>query len=277
MESGTGRAGLWALGGFTAVALAGYGLFGVRPDRLAALPAWLAGFYGTAFRFFAQGQVWVAGAVLFTFLARRAGARWVPALLVLYGLSLASELAGTGWGIPFGAYAYSELLGARWLGRVPWVIPLSWFLMSLPSYALARVAYPGRAVPRIVLASLLLLSWDLALDPAMSHATRYWVWGDTGPYYGMPWLNLFGWYVTGLVLMTALALLRADGWLRGLSPGWLAAYYGLNLLLPLGMCAIAGLGLAVVATLVALALGGAWVLIARAANGAPAAVPGVAR
>ena len=58
---------------------------------------------------------------------------------------------------------------------------------------------------------LLLLAWDLALDPAMSYATRYWIWGDEGPYYGMPWLNLFGWYVTGVVLMAVLSLLPAVG------------------------------------------------------------------
>jgi uncharacterized membrane protein len=53
----------------------------------------------------------------------------------------------------------------------------------------------GRAC---ALASFVLLSWDLSLDPAMSYATRYWIWGSTGAYYGMPWLNLFGWYVTGI-------------------------------------------------------------------------------
>lgn len=259
-ESGRGaRVALGILTGFTVVALIGFGVFGLRPDRLAALPAWLSGFYGVAFRFFAQGQVWLAGAVLGFYLTSRVGWRWVPALVVLYGLSLTSELLGTGLGIPFGAYSYSELLGARWLGRVPWVIPLSWFLMALPSYALAKLAHPRSVVARVGLASIILLSWDLALDPAMAWATRYWIWEDTGPYYGMPWLNLLGWYLTGVVLMSALAVLRADAWIDDLSPRWLGAYYGVNLLLPLGMCAVAGLGAAVMATVAALAVAGAWI------------------
>src|SRR5690606_21923264 len=91
-----------------------------------------------------------------------------------------------------------------------------------------------------------------ALDPAMSRATVYWVWAEPGAYYGMPWLNLFGWYVTGLALMTALALLGAGRWMARLPLAWLAGFYGANLLLPLGMSAAAGLWGAVAATLAAL-------------------------
>jgi uncharacterized membrane protein len=253
------RGALLLLLAFTVIALVGFAVFGLRPDRLSLLPVWAAQFYGVSFRFFAQGQVWLAALVLFVHLHRRAGFAWVPALAVLYGISLLSELLGTGYGIPFGEYRYSELLGAAWAGRVPWVIPLSWFLMSVPSYALSRRTHPENAAARVLLGSVILLSWDLALDPAMSHATRYWIWGETGPYYGMPWLNLFGWYVTGVVLMTALVWLRSDGWIAKLSVGWLAAYYGVNLLLPLGMSAAAGLAGAVVATLLAMGVAGGWV------------------
>ena len=256
---GRARAGLWVLFTFTLMAVAGFAIFGLRPDRLSLLPAWVAGLYGFAFRFFAQGHVWLAGLVLGLYLTGRAGLRWVPALGVLYAISLSSELLGTGAGVPFGEYAYGELLGPRWFGQVPWVIPLSWFLMSVPAYALARLAHPEGMVARIALASVLLLAWDLALDPAMSHATRYWVWEGTGPYYGMPWLNLFGWYVTGVLLMSGLAALRADEWIAGLSVRWLAAFMAVNVLLPLGMCAAAGLGGALVATLAAYAVAGSWV------------------
>jgi uncharacterized membrane protein len=108
----------------------------------------------------------------------------------------------------------------------------------------------------VFLGSLILLIWDLALDPAMSYATAYWVWEQPGAYYGMPWLNLFGWYVTGLALMGALAWQGADRWLPSVSVGWLGAYYGANLLLPLGMSVAAGLWGVVVVTL--LAGGVAW-------------------
>jgi uncharacterized membrane protein len=258
------RWALWLLYGFTAVTLLGYATFGVHPQLLASVPQ-VAGFYGFAFRFFAVTHVWMAFLVLALFLALRVGWRWVPAFVALYLISLGSELAGTTTGLPFGEYHYSSLMDPMWFGHVPVVIPLSWFFMAVPSYALAMAAIPGpgRRLARVLLASTVLVSWDLSLDPAMSYATRYWIWGSTGAYYGMPWLNLFGWYVTGLVLMGALALLRADRWIADLPLSWLAGFYLVNLALPVGMNMAAGLWGAVLAAL--LALGGAWLLGRRLA------------
>ncbi len=257
------RAPLWLLYIFTGVALVGYASFGLNPSLLARFPQ-LAGFYAVSFNFFAQAQIWLAWLVLALFLARWAGRRWLAAFIVLYLVSLSSELLGTTVGIPFGEYHYTAALGPRWFGHVPIVIPLSWFFMALPSYAVARAALPGNTAGRVLMASLILVSWDLALDPAMSRATAYWVWAEPGVYYGMPWLNLVGWYVTGLALMAALAVMRADGWIAELPLRWLVAFYGANLLLPLGMNLAAGLWGAVAATLAALA--GA-VLLARMAAG----------
>jgi putative membrane protein len=156
------------------------------------------------------------------------------------------------------------MLGVEWLGRVPAVIPLSWFAMATASYTLACRGDARGMIARVLLASLLLLCWDLALDPAMSHATIYWVWGAHGPYYGMPWSNLAGWYVTGIVLATVLALLGADRWLARVSSRWMAGFYVANLFLALGMNVAAGLWLAVVATCAA--LGGAVALLAPRAR-----------
>jgi uncharacterized membrane protein len=242
-----GRAAVGALYAFGALALAGYGTFALHPELLTR-------FYGPAFEFFGRVQIWLAGAVLALLLTRRIGLVWLPSLAAVYALSLASELAGTTWGIPFGSYEYTALLGARWLERVPVVIPLSWYTMALPAYALALLRYPGEWVSRTLLGSAILLAWDLALDPAMSHATLYWVWAESGPYYGMPLLNLLGWYVTGLVLMAVLAGLRVERWLVRIPLREMVAYYGANLMLPLGMCLLAGLWGAVWATTATLAL-----------------------
>jgi len=196
-------------------------------------------------------------------LVRRVGLRWLPAFMVVYLVSLGAELAGTTVGLPFGPYHYTDGLGSKWLGHVPALIPISWFMMALPSYAIAVWRYPGPAhtLRRVALGSFILLSWDLALDPAMSLATKYWIWGTDGPYYGMPLLNLAGWFITGAALMVVFVALRVDEWVRGLSPAWMVAYYGANLVLPVGMCIAAGLWGAVLATAVALAV--AW-MIARA-------------
>lgn len=260
MEAGVsglanGRAstvGLTLLYLFSGLAIFGYATFGLNPGLLTRFPA-AVGFYGISFQFFAQAQIWLAALVLGLFLVRHAGWQWLPAFALLYAISLCSELLGTGVGIPFGEYRYTEALGPKWFGHVPVVIPLSWFFMVVPSYAVAQAALPRRAVARVVMASLILLSWDLALDPAMSRATTYWVWAEPGAYYGMPWSNLFGWYVTGVALAGALALLRADRWIGALPLPWLLLFFGANLILPLGMSAAVGFWGAVAATLAALA------------------------
>jgi len=264
-EAGAGtraaRYALWLLYAFTAMAIAGYASFGTHPELLARYPD-SAGFYGVAFLFFSRVQILLAGAALALFLGVHAGRRWLGAFAALYAISLSSELLGTTVGLPFGPYAYTAALGPRWFGHVPLLIPLSWFFMAVPSYALSRRLLPigSRTWERVLLASFVLLSWDLSLDPAMSHATRYWEWGTPGPYYGMPLLNLFGWYATGLALMGALAALRADGWIARLPTGWLAGFYAANLLLPVGMILARGLWPAALVTLAAL---GAAALLAR--------------
>ena len=234
------RGAIGLLFGFGGLALVGYGTFGLHPELLARIGDGVR-FYGPAFEFFGGVQIWLAGAVLALLLSRRVGARWLPSLLAVYALSLASELAGTTWGVPFGSYEYTALLGARWLDRVPVVIPLSWYTMALPAYALAMQRRRTGRVGRALLASAILLAWDLVLDPAMSHATLYWVWSDAGPYYGMPLLNLIGWYVTGLALMVVLSLLGVERWLAHVPLEQLVWYYGANLLVPAGMCLLAGL------------------------------------
>lgn len=258
--------GLMALYLFTALSLVGFAVFGLHPQRLADLNRSALEFYSISFRFFAVGQVALAGLVMIGFLIRHAGLKWLTAFVALYAISLTSELLGTTFGIPFGAYSYSAVLKPMWMDRVPVGIPLSWFYMAVPSYAIAMSLLRGEnAVRRIALASFILLAWDLALDPAMSSATKYWEWGEAGPYYGMPLLNLIGWYVTGVVLMGALAALKSDKWISRLPVPWLTSFYGANLLLALGMCAAAGLWMAVIATVAALSVA----LLAASILGSP--------
>jgi uncharacterized membrane protein len=187
-------------------------------------------------------------------LSSRLGARWLPGLAGVYLLSLMSEHVGTGYGIPFGGYEYTGLLGSRVGPRVPALIPLSWFLMAMPSWVLARAAARGRRLAAIPVGALGLVLWDLALDPAMSSLTAYWRWEGTGPYYGMPWLNLLGWFVTGLGLMGVLAASDTRIGFDRLPVSWMAVFYGTVLALPLGMLAASGAWIAVGTTVGAVAV-----------------------
>jgi putative membrane protein len=227
---------------FTVIAVLGYGVFALNPGRIPDSD-FARSLYGVSFRLFARTHIVVSALVLGVALIRNTGFRWVTAFGAIFLASFLSEFIGTGYGIPFGGYEYTSLLGFKLGGRVPAVIPVSWFLMALPSWVIAHRFFPGRGNLwiRVFLGGYLLTAWDLVLDPAMSHLTPYWVWAESGPFYGMPWINLAGWMGTGAVLMLILEGLGTKNWVRGVSPEWMAAYYGAVLLMPAGMVAAAGL------------------------------------
>ncbi len=259
MESRAGlgaeRIALWGFLAFTVIALLGFWNFGLHPERLPSQP-WAIAVFQNSFPWFARGQIIVSGVALLFAFWKFAGTRWVPAFAAVFVLSFMAEHIGTGYGFPFSGYRYTQMLGPRLLDRVPWLIPISWFLMSAPSWVLARHTFqgPGRRVQKIFFATWLLVLWDLALDPAMSAATNYWIWETPGPFYGMPWVNILGWYGTGLVLMTALSFIDDwNGWSEGVEVRWAAQYYLVILLMPLGMVTVKGYWWSTIITLAALA------------------------
>jgi len=210
--------------------LLGYGIFTSRPDLLMQVDP-QARFFTWAFHGFAVGNMLFGGLAVVADALLRNRLAALYAFVAVYAVSLASELMGTGWGVPFGPYSYTSLLGPKWFGLVPLLIPLSWFTMSWACWTIARQYRSGLAA--ILLATVLLVSWDLLLDPAMSKVTSYWVWGEAGSYYGMPWMNLFGWGVTGLVLFIVLNQLAPRPHTSVSFAMWV---YGVNFALPLGFC-----------------------------------------
>lgn len=132
-------------------------------------------------------------------------------------ISLGSELMGTSTGEPFGNYAYTSFLGYKVLDHVPFSIPLSWFYVGFSTYllahAVARLTGVRPVGPYAVVGGAWLLTvWDLVLDPAMAHeslAVKFWVWSESGPYFGMPLQNFVGWTLTALVFMAVARLLWA--------------------------------------------------------------------
>ncbi|WP_425146147.1 carotenoid biosynthesis protein [Deinococcus sp.] len=115
--------------------------------------------------------------------------------LLLAGLSVAAglgiEVLGSRTGLPFGRYSYALSPGLLLLG-VPLLVPLGWFAMTLAAAVLAR----GRPW----LTGLLLVAWDVGLEPLMT-AQRFWKWNDSSPIWaGAPLQNFLGWFVVGAVL-----------------------------------------------------------------------------
>ncbi len=243
------RATLFALYLFTLVAVLGYGVFALHPERLPDTE-FARSFFASSFSVSARAHILLSTVVLAVAFFARSGARWLVALAAVFVLSFLAEHIGTGTGFPFSGYRYTTLLGPRIGERVPWLIPVSWFLMAAPSWILARRSFPTRMLPRVLFASYLLMLWDVALDPAMSYLVTYWIWETAGPYYGMPWLNFAGWYGTGIVLMLALEFLdRRIDWAGSVPVRWALLYHIAIVLMPLGMLVAAGAWVAVVATL----------------------------
>lgn len=241
------RWSLLALGLFTFLALAGFASFGRNPALLARFPG-LAGFYSDAFALFARGHVVISAAALFAVLIRYTGRAWVVAFVAVCGIALLAEWTGTSTGLPFGEYRYTELLGPRIAGKVPWLIPVSWFLMALPAFGLTAGVGNSRIV-HWLLGAALLTAWDFSLDPAMSHLSPYWVWETEGALYGMPLINVAGWLITSFVIMAALDWTGARRLLPHLPRGFLAAYYLTVLAMSFGMVLVSGLWISVAITI----------------------------
>jgi len=251
---------LWLGFGVACFSLVGYATFGLHPGWLQLFPGeyarWAAAFYQVSFRLFGEGQSWLLVIIFTLYLSHRVGMKWLAACVAVYAISLGAELAGTLWGVPFGAYQYTALMGPGWGGHVPYVIPASWWMMGLTAFAMAVARYPEHQGKAILLGALWLTLWDVSLDPAMSYLTQYWQWQQPGGFYGMPWQNWLGWYATSLVLMAVLHMLRVTRWLKALDIRWLVGFYVLNVIIPFGMLTVAGVWGAVLVNVVVLGICG---------------------
>ena len=141
------------------------------------------------------------------------GGRWTTGfLLITAGGGLVAEAVGTRTGWPFGAYHYTEALGAQLLG-VPVVIPLAWAMFGYPCLLVGQrlAATPVRAA---LVGALALASWDVFLDPQMV-AAGHWRWADvrhTVPgISGIPVSNFAGWLVVAALMLGLLQLLPRGG------------------------------------------------------------------
>lgn len=202
-----------------------------------------------------KGPTWLYNSLL-PLLPLLAYARTHPkALLAFFALwgtfcGGMSELMGTSTGFPFGMYAYGDWLGPKFMEHVPYLIPPSWFAMSLLSLDLAgRVT--DRRYERIVVGALFMTLWDVALDPAMSRAFPMWTYPDGGFFFGMPLSNWAGWFGVALVIATGYEVI--GGGLRATSR-WAPLLYALNGLFPLLVSLLHGLPTAAAVGAIAIAL-----------------------
>ncbi len=166
-------------------------------------------------------------------------------------IGFAVEAAGVRIGLPFGDYAYTSVLRPQVLG-VPAVMGFAW--MALVAFACDFAWRLGLAPwVAVVCAAGLTTATDLVIDPLAANALGYWTWARGGVYYGIPFSNFAGWFVTALV---ACPFLGARG-----RPNFWAAFVGVAIVLFFASCALANslpavalVGLALCAARLAVAL-----------------------
>jgi uncharacterized membrane protein len=133
-------------------------------------------------------------------------ARVLRAVALVFGGAWAIEALGSATGFPFGVYEYTNALQPQ-LAGVPLLIPLAWFMMLIPAWAVAEAILAGRkgrlegwyAPLHAVVAGAAFTAWDLYLDPQMV-AHGLWLWDQPGGYFGIPWVNFLGWWLVASVL-----------------------------------------------------------------------------
>lgn len=126
--------------------------------------------------------------------------------VIVSGIGLCAEAAGTATGIPFGSYDYAVGRLGPALFDVPLVVPLAWTGGVYPVWVVAGILC-RTPVTRIATTAAGAVGWDLFLDPQMV-ADGQWRWADINS--GLPgldtipWTNYLGWFVVAGTIAVAL-------------------------------------------------------------------------
>ncbi|NHJ14895.1 MAG: carotenoid biosynthesis protein, partial [Candidatus Thorarchaeota archaeon] len=118
-------------------------------------------------------------------------------LLAFSILPLVVESIGISTGLPYGEFYYSDQLGFKVFGLVPWSVAFAFAPLVLGAMASAS-QFTSDVRILLPFSALLLVVFDLILDPAMV-ALGVWIWVEPGPYYGIPTTNYLGWFLTALI------------------------------------------------------------------------------
>lgn len=116
-------------------------------------------------------------------------------------------------GFPFGHYHYTDALGPK-LFLVPVVIGvaycttgyLAWVLATVLFGEIRRASSALTTVGVPVIASFIMVAWDLCMDPTNSTIQHWWIWEQGGGYFGVPLTNYLGWFLTVYLFFQSFAL-----------------------------------------------------------------------
>jgi uncharacterized membrane protein len=162
--------------------------------------------------YYIQGTAWLAFVLIHG--SKRYG--W-DNLFIFFGItfliSWSIESVSIALGAPFGAFHYTDLLGAR-IGAVPMAVMPAYFVAGYLAWTMGTIFLGtlGTGMERRNLflvpfiASFIMVMWDFCLDPIKSTIEGAWVWEEGGAYFGVPISNFIGWYLTIFLIYQLFAL-----------------------------------------------------------------------
>jgi putative membrane protein len=147
--------------------------------------------------------------------SRRYGWSGIVVFLVLcLGISNIMENIGVLTGFPFGHYHYTDVIGPK-LFLVPLLIGPAYFGTGYLSWVLANILLDTDnrrdlkatiGVPLV--GTFIMVAWDVTLDPGSSTLAKIWIWEKGGGYFGVPFVNYLGWFLTVYLFLQAFALYK---------------------------------------------------------------------
>lgn len=135
------------------------------------------------------------------------------------------ENMSIGSGFPFGHYHHTASMGPKLLA-VPLIVGPIFAVAGYLGWVLAGIllgdtqSERGRGIKlaQPIIAAFVTTAWDLCVDPIGGTLNRDWVWAEGGGYFGVPWMNFFGWLLTTWVMFQLFALYLAMWGRPGTTP-----------------------------------------------------------
>lgn len=150
-------------------------------------------------------------------------------LLVLAGGAILSWL-GAKTGAPFGPMAFTDNLGARIGGVLPWGVPFLWLVLVVNSRYVALLLRPRAAHwPLAIFTAATVALLEAAFEPVAAHVRFYWLWQPLklDPNASAPWQNSAAWFCASLLFAGCFRGSRALPHSRRqlMRPAWIAAAF----------------------------------------------------
>lgn len=119
--------------------------------------------------------------------------------LFIFLFTFIIEGAGAGTDFLFGSYDYTASFAPNLFG-VPIAIGFAWLMVMATTHVLARWIIPSGGILYAIVGASGAVIIDLIIDPVAFLLKEYWIWQDTGLYYGIPWTNFTGWFIVAFIL-----------------------------------------------------------------------------